>query len=182
MNIWVDKGRRISYLCVVLLLGIRHVLYVLSNEHMLIFIYWKKICNFFFPHCTIYFTPLLHPKAKSSIEKCIFHVHFRVLIWGDIPRKTFFSCIFICVKILAPVLCTFRSFDYSLDCSLYYFHEYFSSTAFVGKPTYISNPSLLGGMRFVGEKVDFHYIASVNGESQIKYSLPLEIRSISVNI
>lgn len=86
------------------------------------------------------------------------------------------------MKILAPVLCTFRSFDYSLDCSLYYFHEYFSSTAFVGKPTYISNPSLPGGMRFVGEKVDFHYIASVNGESQIKYSLPLEIRSISVNI
>lgn len=55
-----------------------------------------------------------------------------------------------CENLSSCVVHTLKSFDYSSDC--------------------------LGGMGFVGEKVNFYYFASMNHDSQIKNSLAEEIK------
>lgn len=85
---WKNKTHSLFF--VVLLFRICYV----SNGNMLLCIYWKigKLW------LAIYPKTLFLLQAKLSIEKYNFYLHFHVIIGDDIPRKTFFSLISICVR------------------------------------------------------------------------------------
>lgn len=137
----------------------------------------EKYINYFFPHFGIYLKILFLLQSKITHRKVYFLCSFPCDDWRWYAQENIFLSYFhMCENLSFCVLHILKSFDHSSDCSLYHFHKYFSSIAFVGNPTYISNPYLLGGMGIVGEKVDFRYFAGTNAGSQFEYSLAEEIK------
>jgi len=105
----------------------------------------EKHINYFFLHYAIYLKTLFLLQSKIIHRKVYFLCSFPCDDLRCCPHENIISYFCMCENLSSCVVHTLKYFNHSSDCSLYHFHKYFYSIAFVGNRTYISNLSFLGG-------------------------------------